>query len=51
MRALNERKRGLDQELRRRATEYLAGGYIIFALMDYTTDVLEGAFGVSGGPP
>jgi hypothetical protein len=45
---LNELRGQLGSELRRVA-EYLSGGYIIFAIMEYTTDVIEGAFGVSGG--
>ena len=35
--------------MRQRVADYLTGGASIFALMEYTTDILEGAFGVSGG--
>lgn len=40
---------GLDVEARRNVASYLRTGTIVFALMEYTTDVIGDAFGVSGG--
>ncbi|MEO6087871.1 MAG: hypothetical protein ABIQ18_32655 [Umezawaea sp.] len=40
---------GLDQDLRPRVAAYLRAGTILFAIMEYTTDVLGDRFGVSGG--
>lgn len=39
----------LDAELRAKVAGYLRGGALVIALMEYTEDVLEGRFGVSGG--
>jgi hypothetical protein len=39
----------LDNETRQLVVNYLLGGTLIIPLMEYTTDVLDGAFGVSGG--
>ncbi|MEV6242410.1 hypothetical protein [Lentzea sp. NPDC051838] len=39
----------LSSDLRGRVAEYLRGGTLVIALMEYTEDVLEGRFGVSGG--
>jgi hypothetical protein len=46
---LSELRGFLDDDVRQRVANYLSGGAPIFALMEYTTDILEGAFGVSGG--
>lgn len=39
----------LDTGLREQVAGYLRGGALVIALMEYTEDVLEGRFGVSGG--
>jgi hypothetical protein len=39
----------LDAGLRKKVAGYLRGGTVVIALMEYTEDVLEGRFGVSGG--
>jgi hypothetical protein len=39
----------LDQDLRQGVASYLRSGAIVFALMEYTEDILGGRFGVSGG--
>ena len=40
---------GLPQELRGRVVDYLGAGTGIVPFMEYTRDILEGRFGVSGG--
>lgn len=42
-------KGALDDDMRECVVSYLNGGTLIIALMKYTTDILEGKFGVSGG--
>jgi len=39
----------LDAPTREHVTAYLRSGTLVLALMEYTTDVIDGAFGVSGG--
>lgn len=39
----------LDVVTRERVAAYLRSGTLALALMEYTTDVIDGAFGVSGG--
>lgn len=39
----------LDEPTRERVAGYLRSGTLVLALMEYTTDVIDGAFGVSGG--
>ncbi|WP_155848951.1 hypothetical protein [Amycolatopsis vancoresmycina] len=39
----------LDGDLRKQVARYLRNGTVVIALMEYTEDVLEGRFGVSGG--
>jgi hypothetical protein len=46
---LSNLREALDSDTRKRVARYLSGGTIIIPLMEYTTDILEGAFGVSGG--
>ena len=40
---------GLDRDLRRSVASYLRRGALILAIMEYTRDVLDDKFGVSGG--
>lgn len=47
--ALTSLRDGLDPELRARVASYLNAGSVVLAFMEYTTDLLEGRFGVSGG--
>jgi hypothetical protein len=46
---LSNLREALDGDIRQRVAKYLRGGTIIIPLMEYTTDILEGAFGVPGG--
>ena len=39
----------IPEHERRISAGYLRSGAIVFAIMEYSRDVLEGAFGVSGG--
>lgn len=46
--ALMPLREGLNPELRARVASYLSAGTVVLAFMEYTTDLLEGRFGVSG---
>ncbi|AKT43470.1 hypothetical protein [Chondromyces crocatus] len=46
---LQKRTGTLPGEERAAIASYLRAGAIVFAIMEHTTDVLEGAFGVPGG--
>jgi hypothetical protein len=46
---LRQLRDGLDPGLRASVAAYLKSGAVILAFMEYTTDLLEGRFGVSGG--
>lgn len=46
---LGDLKDALDGDIRQRVARYLGAGTLIVPLMKYTTDVLGGVFGVSGG--
>jgi hypothetical protein len=47
--ALHELRGGIPEGERTRIADYLRSGRIVVAMMEYTRDVLENRFGVSGG--